>query len=123
MRTMTNRMSFLNRCKRAVSNFFDIKQHIIRWLDIENVVADEVYSATSDYNSKVDDFQYEQENFEYKIDELEEKVEHFEYETVDTLQRDCDDIIEDFKNTLLNRVINDYEFKLNLVKKEGGTDE
>ena len=118
MRTMTNRMSFLNRCKRAVSNFFDIKQHIIRWLDIENVVADEVYSATSDYNSKVDDFQYEQENFEYKIDELEEKVEHFEYETVDTLQRDCDDIIEDFKNTLLNKVINDYEFKLNLVKKE-----
>ena len=53
---------------------------------------------------------------------LREKVEHFEYETaLSTLQRDCDDVIEeDFKEAaLMNKVINDYEFKLNLVEKGG----
>ena len=94
---------------------FSLKGAIVKWLigdrQFRDFIFTEVDEYTADAISTVDDLKYELENFEYRVDEAESTIERFEYETIESIQRDADDAIEQVKQDLMGKYIANIKFE------------
>ena len=94
---------------------FSLKGAIVKWLISDRQFRDFIFTEVDEYTadaiSTVDDLKYELENFEYRVDEAESTIERFEYETIESIQRDADDAIEQVKQDLMGKYIANIKFE------------
>ena len=82
------------------------------------MIHDEVHTQTADSISKVDDWVYEVESLEDKVNDFEYKMDDWEYETLNTIENEARDTVEQAKTDILSLINSQCNVQLIITKKE-----
>ena len=95
----------------------NVRVALRNWLlsskELEFMITCEVEEQTDDVIRQVDNFRYQVEDFDYDLGELKSDVERFEYETIDTIREDCEEIVStNLKSFIEKELLKGYTAKI-----------